>query len=279
MTFDAYERSMDAGSPVFLFDFSTGFAHWRYTTADRTIAYLGNDYLSVPISAGNIVQGQEIKQKTIRVSIPRDLDLAKVLQSYPPSTDVLLTVFSMHHTDPDQQAIVIWIGRVMQQIQKASVIELACEPAYTGIQTVGLRRRWQLNCPHVLYGAAGCKLVPATYAVATTLSAASGVVVSSSGFVAPTGLTFAGGYLEWDSGKGYLERRSINSVSGTNLTLAYGSADLAPGLAVSAFPGCRHTMADCQAFPVIGSSVGNLLNYGGDPYIPTKNPFSGNPVF
>lgn len=276
--FDTFERSADAGEPIFLFDFSTGTAHWRYTTADRQITHVSNPYDPAPITAGNIVQGQEIKQKTIKITIPRDLQLALVLQNFPPSTDVMLTVFSLHYTDPDAQAIVIWIGRVMQQNQKDSTIELSCEPAYTGIQTQGLRRRWQLNCPHVLYGLA-CGITASNYQVATTLTAVSGVVVSSADFVPPAGLSFAGGYLEWDSGKGYQERRSINSVSGTDLTLAYGSPDLSAGLSVTAFPGCRHTMADCKNFPVSGSTVGNLANFGGDPYIPTKNPFDGNPVF
>jgi hypothetical protein len=271
MTYATYELSVDQGEPVLLFDYSTGAAHWRYTSADRPITALGVTFAPLAISAGNILQGHEIRQKTLKVSLPRDADVVTQLQAYPPSTDLLLVVYALHYTDPDAQAIVGWIGRVRSQMQKQSIIEQACEPAYTGIQTAGLRRRWQVNCPHVLYGP-GCTLIAATFKVTATLSAAAGFAVTSSGFVPPTGLSFAGGYMEWATPRGYLERRSIDSVSGTTLTLAYGSPDLAAGLTVNAYPGCRHNSADCTAF-------GNILNYGGALYIPLKNPMDGNPVY
>jgi hypothetical protein len=274
MTYATYELSVDHGEPVLLFDYSAGVAHWRYTSADRPITVSGHVYTPLAISAGNIVQGQEIRQKTLKVTLPRDADIVTQLQTYPPSTDLALTVFAIHYTDPDAQAIVAWIGRVKSQMQKLSVVEQACEPAYTGIQTSGLRRRWQINCPHVLYAVGTCNLAAALQKVVATLSAVSGFTVSSSAFVLPGSLSFAGGYLEWPSGRGYMERRTIDSVylPTHTLTLAYGSLDLVAGLEVNAYPGCRHNSDDCTAF-------GNILNYGGDLYIPLKNPMDGNPVY
>jgi Phage conserved hypothetical protein BR0599 len=275
MTFQAYEDSADKGEPVLLYDFSTGSAHWRYTSADRPITWTAEVYTPIAIEAANIIQGQEIKQKTLKVTVPRDAVIVQQLQTYPPSTDLLLTLYQMHFDDPDGQAIVGWIGRVMSQKQKGSVVELSCEPAYTGIQTTGLRRRWQVNCPHVLYALAGCKLVPSTLAVPAHITSVStdGFTVTSTDFVPPVaGIGWAGGYIEWDSGDDYLERRTINSAVGFALTLAFGSPDLVAGLAVTAYPGCRHTTADC-------TFLGNILNYGGDAYVPLKNPMDGNPVY
>lgn len=272
MTFEAYELSVDAGEPVLLFDYVVGTVHWRYTSADRPITVSGHVYTPLAISAGNIIQGQEIRQKTLKVTLPRDADIVTQLQMYPPSTDLALTVFAIHHTDPDAQAIVAWIGRVKSQMQKESVVEQACEPAYTGIQTAGLRRRWQINCPHVLYAPSTCTLAAAPQKVVATLTGVSGFTVSSAAFTLPGGLSFAGGFLEWSSGRGYFERRTIDSVSVTTLTLAYGSPDLVVGLEVNAYPGCRHNSDDCTDF-------GNIDNYGGDLYIPSKNPMDGNPVY
>lgn len=272
MTFSTYELSVDQGEPVLLFDYTVGTVHWRYTSADRPITVSGHVYTPLAISAGNIVQGQEIRQKTLKVTLPRDADIVTQLQTYPPSTDLGLTVFALHYNDPDAQAIVAWIGRVKSQMQKASIVEQACEPAFTGIQTAGLRRRWQINCPHVLYAVGSCNLAAAPQKVVATLTAASGFTVSSAAFVLSGGLSFAGGYLEWLSGRGYFERRTIDSVSLTTLTLAYGSPDLVAGLEVNAYPGCRHNSDDCTAF-------GNILNYGGALYIPLKNPMDGNPVY
>lgn len=274
MTFATYELSVDQGEPLLLFDFSAGTAHWRYTSADRSVIAAGYIYSPLAITSGNVLQGQELRQKTLKLSVPRDADVVAQLQAYPPSTDLALTVYARHYTDPDAEAIVAWIGRVRSQMQKQSIVEMSCEPAYTGIQTTGLRRRWQVNCPHVLYGTATCKLSAALQKVTTTLTAVSGFTVSSAGFVLPGSLSFAGGYIEWMSGRGYFERRTVDSVylPTHTLTLSYGSPDLLAGLEVNAYPGCKHNGADCTAF-------GNILNYGGALYIPLKNPMNGNPVY
>ena len=49
-------------------------------------------------------------------------------------------------------------------------------------------------------------------------------------------------------------------------------AGLKAGDAFEAYPGCDHTLATCAA------KFGNQLNYGGFPYIPVKNPFTGDAI-
>lgn len=275
MTFDAYERSAGAGEPILLFDFFIGIAHWRYTTADRQIVYLSNPYDPIAISAGSINQGNEIKRKTLSVVLPKDALVVQRLQLFPPSGDFMLFITALHQTDPDQQGYVVFIGRVMSQSQQHTSVTLSCEPAYTGVKTTGLRRRWQIGCAHVLYKS-GCNLAAATFRVAGTIASVTGAVVNCGALAPPAGLKWPGGYLEWDSGLGYFETRSINSASGGGtggiLTLSYGSPDLVGGLAINAYPGCDHSTASCTAF-------GNILNYGGQPYIPGKNPLAGNPIY
>lgn len=277
MTFDAYETSIDQGEPVLLYDFFIGTAHWRFTSADRSIIYLANEYDPLPISSGSINQGNEIKKKTLAVTVPLDASIVGVLASYPPSGDVMLTIVALHQTDPDYQGYTVFVGRVMSQSQAAATVTLNCEPAYTGVKATGLRRRWQLNCAHVLYGV-GCTLIPSDFQVTTTITAIVGTAVTCSGLVPPTGLSWAGGYIEWDSGLGYTERRSINSAAVDVLTIAYGSPDLVNGLSINAFPGCDHSTAACTAFGVAGGTD-QILNYGGQPYIPSVNPLSGNPIY
>lgn len=274
MTFNAYETSIASGEPILLFDFSLGLSHWRYTTADRPITYQTNVFAAAPISRTAPVQSSDIRQQIMRVTAPRDIALAAIFAQFPPAGDVLLTVTAMHYTDPDAQGIVDWVGRITAVIWKGSEVEFSCEPVYTSVQTMGLRRRWGLNCPHVLYGVA-CTLNPALFKVTAPIQSVSGFTITGAGFNPPAGLSFAGGYVEWDSGSGYLERRTIDAVSGTTLTLAYTSPQLVPGLSISLYPGCNRTTANCNAF-------GNILNYGGQPNIPMHNPMDGsiaNPTF
>lgn len=275
MTFATYELSADQGAPLLLFDFFVGSAHFRYTTADRPIAYLAQTYNPIPISAGAINQGNEIKKKTLAVKVPLSDPVVQVLATFPPSGDFMLTITALHQTDPDVQGFNVFVGRVISQNQAGGVVTMNCEPAYTGVKATGLRRRFQLNCAHVLYGAGTCTLAPSSFAVPTAISAIAGTAVTCAGLTAPAGLAlsdFAGGYIEWDSGLGYLETRSINSIAGVVLTINYGSPDLVNGLALTAYTGCDHSTTACN-------NRGNILNYGGQPYIPSVNPLTGNPIY
>ncbi len=269
MTFQTFEISVASGEPILLFDFSVGSAHFRYTTADRTIMYGGNAYAPRAIKRSNPQVGPDVRRQTLTVTAPRDIEVAQLYAVYAPSRDVLLTITNLHFTDPDGQGIVDWIGRVIGPTWKGSTVDIACEPVYTSVQATGLRRRWGVGCPHVLYGQ-GCTLNAHDFGIGTTLSAASGLTITIPSASLPTGLSFLGGFIEWDSGSNYWERRSIDAVADfdTTLTLSYGSPQLAPGLIVIVYPGCSKTTANCAAF-------GNTLNYGGQPFIPVVNPMDG----
>lgn len=273
MTFNAYETSAALGQPVLLFDFSLGLDHFRYTTADRPITYLTNTYAPTAISRSSIVSGNELRQATIQVTAPRDIAVALLYQQAPPASDVQLLITGLHADDPDQQGVADWIGRVIGTQWQGSQVVFSCEPAQTGVLTYGLRRRYQKNCPHVLYGTA-CTLNPALFKIAATLtaSASGGITLTASAFnTGDTRLT--GGYLEWDTGNGYLERRSIDAHAGSTITLNYGHSDLVVGRAVTVYLGCDHTIGTCNL------RFSNMLNYGGQPYIPAINPMDGSIVY
>lgn len=100
----------------------------------------------------------------------------------------------------------------------------------------------------------------------TTLTAVDGVQVTSADF-ADSPLSLAGGWLQWTRTDGFIERRSINAHAGDTITLLYGAADLAVGLAVIAIPGCEQTWNACAArFPDPEN------HYGGAIYKPIKDP-------
>src|ERR1700761_1573236 len=134
MTFEAFENSVDQGSPVLLYDFFIGTAHWRYTSADRSITYLAEEYDPIAISSGAVDQGQEIKKKSLPITLPLDTPVVSVLQDFPPSGDFLLTITELHFTDPDQQGFICFVGRVMSQKQSGATITMSAEPAYTGVK-------------------------------------------------------------------------------------------------------------------------------------------------
>ena len=72
----------------------------------------------------------------------------------------------------------------------------------------------------------------------------------------------------WTRSDGIVERRTIIDHSGDVITLLYGGAELAVGLAVTARPTCPGTWAACSA-------RSNTVNYGGAIYKPVNNPYDG----
>jgi hypothetical protein len=276
MTFETYDTSIDQGAPVYLVDFFVGTTHWRYTSADRPITFQSFVFSPVALTVGNVNQGPEIKKKTLPITLPQDAAVVLRLQGYPPSSDIGVIVNMVHLTDPDLQGAVPFVGRIMSQSQVGTTVTVSCEPASTGVQSTGLRMRWMINCPHVLYRS-GCNLVAAAFGVPSIVTAVAGPVITCAGLVPPGLLQWPGGYVAWDSGDGYEETRSINAAAGAVLTLSYPASDLIVGTPLIAYPGCKHTTDDCAKFGA--GPRGNLDNYGGAPWIPGINPMAGNPIY
>lgn len=277
MTFDAYEISAALGEPVLLFDFAVGLAHFRYTTADRIITFSSSDYSPAAIQRASIQQSSDVKRQSLKITAPRDIEIATLYAGTPPSAPVALTIWATHFDDPDQQYIVDWTGRVLAPRWIGSTVELTCEPAYTSVQTMGLRRRWQRGCPHVLYGAK-CAVDKTAHRILTTISAVSGFDLTSSDFALLPDGAYWGGYIEWTNADGITQQRTIDGHVGDTITINYGGEEIIAGLELYAYRGCDHTMNTCDTVfnNLTGAGTGG---YGGTPYIPTINPFNGDPVY
>ena len=57
------------------------------------------------------------------------------------------------------------------------------------------------------------------------------------------------------------------------ITVSAVPPGLAIGDAIYLYPGCDRTLNTCHA------KFGNSANFGGFPFIPTKNPFGGSPIY
>lgn len=269
MSIAARETSVDAASPVELYEFRRGSGVWRYTSASEDIVYDAFTFTAVPLARSGIEQTNETGRAGLRVTLPRDADVVQGFVATPPSEVTLLTVHRQHRLD--NETAVVWMGRVLNAEWHGSEVELNCEPVYTSLQRTGLRRLYQRNCPHVLYGT-DCRVSAVTHRVQGTVVALNGnaiTVAAAAGF--PAG-HFAGGYATWSAG-GITEKRMIVAHTGDNVTLSAVPPGLVVGATVMLYPGCDHTLATCEA------KFANSANFGGFPFIPTKNPFGGSPIY
>ena len=270
MTFDARERSTQDGRPVEIYTFARDGATWRYTSSDRDVVVLGNTYAAQAIRRSDIESTNEKARLGLRITAPRSLEVADLYRVAPPTQAVTLVLQQYH--EGDGEVATLWTGRILSVRFEGLQAEIALEPLYTSIRRIGLRRLYQRQCPHVLYGPA-CRVARAGFRVDGTVAGVSGQVVSVAAASAYSAQHFSGGYLEFAAAAGVTERRFILEHAGAALTLSSGASDLAVGAAVSVFPGCDHTIATCE------SKFSNTANFGGFPYFPTKNPFDGNPVY
>jgi len=266
MTYDSREISLQSGEPVELYHFVRGNTHSRYTSAKAAVSYLGESWLPVLLQRGSIDFTTEKGRNNLKLNVVRDFEIADLFRAMPPTDVILLTVHRIHTGETD--GAVIWAGRVLNCEFTGSTAALNCEPISTSLQRVGLRRMYQRQCPHVLYGTQ-CRVDKAAFAVPAILSAVSGLTLTSATFGLYADGHFAGGYIDFVI-DGNTERRFITDHTATTLTINLTLAGLVASSVIDAYAGCDHTLTICD------SKFGNAENYGGMPFIPVKNPFSGS---
>lgn len=288
MTRDALESSRDKGAPVELYYFRHGSdasAFYAYSDIEQDVTYAGDTYNRLKIKRGSVVASGSLDKSRMLVVVPSSSEIAELFRVYPPGRVVTLVIRNGHATDPDGEFPVVWVGRVLQASrgnQENSDVELTCEPANTSMRRSGLRRNYQLSCPHVLY-AVGEGLCNADRAAATVeaplLSKSNSSLTFAPGWNgAFSPLKFIGGIVSWTT-TALTEQRTILRVGEDNRLHLTGPT---PGLevddVVSIALGCNHQHSDCQFLHVSvdeeNPEGGNILNYGGQASIPLESPIS-----
>jgi uncharacterized phage protein (TIGR02218 family) len=273
MTYQTYEESPYSGNPIELYEFARGTAeYWRYTSSDTDQSYFGFVYEAVSIERNSFESSQNVEAVALTIKMPVTVEFPQIYIAAPPSDPISFTLRRFH--GGDTEVVSIWIGRVVNVEFKEENVEITCESVYTSLKRPTLRRLYQRPCPHVLYSQAvgSCNADQNTFKVVGTLSAVSGTIITSSTFGGYADGYFTGGFVEIVSG-GHTNRRYITAHTGNNITLNLQLTGAAVGLDVDAYPGCAHNLNDCN------TKFNNILNYGGMPWIPDKNPMSGTRVF
>jgi hypothetical protein len=287
MSYATYEESQDQGGPVQLYLFRYGSEdgeHYAYTshTEELTIDHGGSvgeiTYTPVPAERDNIVSNGTLDKAAIGLRLDIGTDLAELFRVYPPSHVVTLTIYEGHVDDGDQEFLAVWAGRIVSASREGSELAMSGEPIATQMKRPGLRRHYQYGCPHVLYGDQ-CGANKAAATVFATVASIDGTTVTLDagweGAFDPD--KFVRGMLEWTPLYETTRRRTIIRRTGDILTLSGIPTDLAVSDSVSVVLRCNHKAfapsGDCEALH------DNLLNFGGQPWIPLKNVVNANPYY
>ena len=256
-----------------LFKFVEGDIITTQTRGDTDVTYLSELYTSAyPIKRSATESNKELSKSSVDIIVDLSNPLAQRHLASPVDTVVTVTIFQ--HTDSSTD--VFWKGRLASTKANNKGVILTCESIFTSLRRPGLRGRYQKSCRHALYGASGCTVDPELHAVLSTLTDVNGVSVEVAGLNAYPDGRFRGGMLRAPDGV----VRFVVDHAGNNLTLSRPFEQLqnlfninGPGVVeVKAYPGCQHNMADCNDI------FDNLPNYGGFPWIPSKNPVGGSSI-
>jgi uncharacterized phage protein (TIGR02218 family) len=264
--YDDADRSRDDGRPAELFQFSGGVQAY-YTTSQGPVIFNGLESLPDYVVHGELEQSEELNKQSLEITLRGISPVASLYVAEIPTTGVDVRVYRF--LEGIQDFRLVWAGRVVKAVHDSERDEcsLQCEPIFTMLRRAGLRRNYQLLCPYALYGD-GCLVQMSAFSVADVVTSMDGNWLSGPGIAAKAAGWFVGGILR--SGNVF---RLINDHSGGRVHVAANIPGLRVGGGVNAIAGCDKSLATCEA------RFGNSINFGGFPYIPAKNPFTGDSLY
>lgn len=265
MSYLGFELSIFGGAPVELYLFQLGLKYWSFTTGQTVQNYLGRDYQPIGFGRSQIENGQEFGKARLTLETIQDFEPAQEFIAGTPDGVMNLTLFRKHRGDAD--IAVYWKGRVVAVTFANAKAKLTCEPVFTSLRRAGLRATYQTPCRHLLYGP-GCLAAMESFRASATLTGVNGISLQSQAF-----LSLGDGWLSAGKLVRGLTQRMIMTHAGETITLTEPIIGLAAGETVDVYPGCDHSLAACQG------KFNNLANYGGFPWIPVKNPFTGDAIY
>jgi uncharacterized phage protein (TIGR02218 family) len=262
MTYQDSEAGIASGKPIELYDFAFGVDHWRYTSASETVTYMNHDYEPVLIQRSDLEQSDNAFKNELSITVGRDNEFAQQFIAAPLDGIVTLTVYRGHGSD----YVTFWMG-VMSSISfNSDEVKITASPKTTSMLRTGLRRKYQKLCNYPLYGS-GCRVNNELFKVTSTIATISGLTITSAIFATKADGWFTAGMIKIGD-----KKRLITSHTGSTITISHSLIGVVAGNSFTAYAGCDHLMATCR------TKFSNLDNYGGQPWIPTKNPFTGDGI-
>lgn len=271
------EYSREYGEPVELYDISFGANAWHYTNSVEVEEFAGTQYTPIAIKRGETEDSGDATKANIEITIPRNSILSESFKAAMPSEPISLTVRQFHRNappaiDPTLRMVVIWKGRIVGVAWRGDEMVMTSESIFASLLRTGVNRKYSRQCTHTLYGK-GCMLQRDEWKVIATPSAISGTVLTIDH--GKDDNWFAGGFIVYRNAQtGATERRVIKSNNTSSVTLLAHPIGMEAGeTEVALYAGCDHTVNACA------NKFDNVINYGGQPYIPIMNPFGGSPIY
>ncbi len=261
MTFESLETSMAGGSRIELYTLAIGSVIYRmHNSVELTITESGDIYHRTQVSRGPVATGQE----SLDITLPGSHEFSLKFAEIAPGQAASLTIRAYHRADPsDVRVIYMGVVRSVAFTSSMAFSKLALIPINEAFDKEMPERTFQAACNNVLFDV-DCKVSAGLWSYVDAVTAIVDNVVTINGLAAAKGSGWAtGGYVAY----GVLDYRLILTQTADDLTLVLPFHEDVLGQDVTVYAGCAHSIGVCA------SKFGNAINYGGHPYVPTKNIF------
>lgn len=267
MTYEAIEASAHDGAPIECYKFIGTFRTYRYTSAEVDQTVNGEDYTSAAVKRGQIKAGtQSDDSLALDIELPFNVDVIRDYAYAESPPRLIVEVYRVHRqSDHATEWALYWKGKATSFTVDGFVAKVRVPSIFARALQGDLPNvYWQAPCNHVLYDSR-CKVSRIAHTITATVLSVGGTVFGVDDDGGVDNALKAGEAVCLRTG----ERRLIMSNATGTITINYPFVDLREGDTVQMVDGCDHSFTTCKA------KFANTDNFGGHPYIPADNPFSG----
>lgn len=275
MTFDAFESSDELGTPVELYIFTLGSEVFRFTSAEDDITIslpnpINGVYESIAIRRTNIQQSaDENRTDSLELELPSNNEVAAKYVGVVPGQPLEIQLHRFHRLDapdPETQLSFQGIMQTVSFIEDGRVAKMQVQSLTKAKNRQIPLLTYQGPCNHMLYDVR-CKILDTDPQFEKFLTA--GAVDATGTFITATGAAafgadfFEAGFIEFEN-----DFRTIKQQTGDVLEIFIPFVDSPLGKQMRVLAGCKlRLVEDCR------DKFDNVVNFGGFPWVPTKNVF------
>lgn len=235
-----------------LYELTIGDEVLRYCSGEINIILNGNIYTKQAITRNEINKSIKDNEEAI-IEIPYSLEPAPRYRIINPTKTVHVRILK-------ENGVVMFIGKVLScnfNIQKGTAT----------LKLISIQGMMKSQIPSRTYGTgcsfrlfdANCKVNKEDYKLTIPKD---NMVISADKMKITSSLlasNYTGGYIKFGEEQDYITSQDANTI-----TLLYPMQTIDDANEINVYPGCKKTLIACRAF-------NNERNYGGFPFVPSKN--------
>lgn len=270
MTYLEMEETGQDADPMHLLMFERTEGTYRYAISSIDLTIDGVTWVASGFGMSELVLTDELMKAVLSFKFPLEHSFSQLFLADQQEQRTSATLFRLYLSDPDQEVVAYWKGRVTSAKPNGEVMSIECEPIFTSLRRPGLRARYQKTCRHAVYSLR-CGLNREDFAEVLTCTVAAGRNYTVTGADAFADDYFTGGIMKSPDGT----TKHIIGHIGTLIKTTHIAESLIDDVAINGlatvtlYPGCNKLTTTCK------NKFNNLLNNGSFPYIPAKNPIGG----